>query len=185
MDLESEVRFLMGSEGPVGLMARRGIGVSDGTRSSLGLRLSFGESWERSIAKDLATAKALVCIYSPNYFARSRPNYCAREFFTFIKSRHHQIDVEKGERIIRGVNNVIPVLWCSEQELGALGLPPPALRYINYNLDSFSKKLQDRYFHDGMLRQVRIRGNPYRELVTAIARSIRSCLNSKDESDAT
>jgi hypothetical protein len=169
-DLDRVVAQLLGSNQSLGFFNKRNV-------------LARGD-WERVIAENLTKAKVLICIYSPNYFARLKPNLCAREFFTFVKTHHHQFPVEEGERVVRAMNNVIPILWYGLPDLTALNLPPPALRYISYKLNVVDPKLEDRYMNTGLRRFVRYGRSSYFQLVDAIARPVRDCLLSQDASNA-
>jgi len=91
-----------------------------------------GDDWEREIKDGLVKAKVLICVYPPRYFMRhgKGPNFCAREVLAFVK-RHRQIrfEEEKGERVIRESNVLIPIFWCGKSDLEALDLPPASQIY--------------------------------------------------------
>jgi hypothetical protein len=123
-----------------------------------------GDAWYQEIMDSLAVAGVLVCMYSASYFSKSRSHeFCAKEFAAFLMRRGIRYDwyVDgQGQRHLGVVasQNVLPVLWHSEDELLALNdLPPPFVRSIKYDLQLgvLKRGAAETYRKDGMLGIVR------------------------------
>jgi hypothetical protein len=63
-----------------------------------------GQEWPEQIAEALATAKTMVCLYSPSYF---RSPYCGKEMQVLLERRRNYIRANPGKK----PSNIIPVLW--------------------------------------------------------------------------
>ena len=144
-----------------------------------------GEDWENVVRAGLKRAKVFVCVYSPNYFRiQSRePNYCAKELFAFLRrySRSPFADVD-GIRRLTDPQNLFPILWIGAPDLAKMGMPPPILKAIEYQLSGLdNSKLADKYFKDGLEPLLRSNRPAHRAILTEIARQIRDRIKSGNQ----
>jgi hypothetical protein len=149
------------------------------------LSISTGEDWNERIEAEIYATKVLICLFSPNYFKKGAiaPNYCAKEVFTFInRYPEPRFGESRGKKAIIGINNIIPILWRSEGDLKAIGLPPPLFDYIHYKLKITDQKMADKYLQLGLNWLTRQKGPTYRAIVTYFARTIRDRIISNEGS---
>jgi TIR domain len=66
--------------------------------------LEPGQEWPDEIAEALATAKTMICLYSPSFF---KSGYCGKEMQVFLERRRIYIRTNPGKK----PSNIIPVLW--------------------------------------------------------------------------
>jgi|GEM_PF-2311548 len=72
--------------------------------------MSRGDKWDDVVVDALQTSKVMVCVYSPNYFARE---YCGREWQIFQQRRelYRQTRLASGERGVPVPPLIKPVVW--------------------------------------------------------------------------
>lgn len=136
-----------------------------------------GDDWENVISTGLKRTKVFVCVYSPNYFGiqSPEPNYCAKELFAFLRrySRSPFVDADGARRLI-DPQNLFPILWIGAPDLAKMGMPPPILKALQYQLCGLDNpKLADKYLKDGLEPLLRSNKTAYRTIVTEIGRQIR------------
>jgi hypothetical protein len=150
-----------------------------GFRDEEGIRT--GDDWNSKISAAVQISNVLVCVYSPNFFARDRMHeFCAKEFMAFLKrnpEHRYELVVEQGQHRYqwRGARNILPVLWFSESDLVELNdLPPHAVRSIQYTLNFSGEEsnLNKRYKEKGMSRISTRRGPGYRDIIDHLAKQI-------------
>ena len=88
-EVNKRVRFLTGTK-------------EDGFRDSKKLRA--GDQWSKELAGVLSTTPAMVCLFSPSYFAST---VCAQELQVFMERRRKYMDANPAKT----PSNIIPVLW--------------------------------------------------------------------------
>jgi hypothetical protein len=66
--------------------------------------IEIGKEWRDDIADALATAKTMVCLYSPSYF---KSENCGKEMQVFLERRQSYIRANVGKKPA----NIIPVAW--------------------------------------------------------------------------
>jgi len=141
--------------------------------------IETGEDWNTKIAGAAQTSHVLVCIYSPRFFSKRRTNeFCAKEFSVFLERHKHNNELSYGpykwrnETLVgvRGVRNIVPVLWYSENELQESDdLPPPMVRTVKWDLNKVTSELNKLYRTKGMSRIAIRRAGTYFDVILRLA----------------
>src|SRR5262249_4949239 len=147
--------------------------------------VSTGDDWNSKISAALQISNALVCIYTPSFFAEDRNHeFCAKEVAAFLK-RNAQTrydatpDPEGTPRYqVREARNILPVLWISEKDLLEANsslekkLPPYLLRSIQYAIN-IPDPIASRYKEKGLRRiSIRLPSSTREDIITHFARLI-------------
>jgi hypothetical protein len=139
--------------------------------------VTTGRDWMDKIGEALLNNRVLVCVYSPGFFQRQ---FCGQEFAMFLmrddEVRYVPGTGERGQEFqLRGVRNILPIVWEAERFLKRKDLPPYALRKIKWDLDaSVDDEINNLYLRKGM-RRIVIGGrarSKYDDIVTHFAERI-------------
>ncbi|MCX5211263.1 TIR-like protein FxsC [Kitasatospora sp. NBC_00240] len=120
--------------------------------------LRLGDDWERQLSRMLGASRAMVALYSPEYFASL---YCGKEWTAF-HDRMRRHEDESGE----SVPALIPVLWAPPPE----GLPPE-VKKIQY----VQRDMGETYARAGLRDLLRTdpHGPEYTRVVQVVAERVR------------
>jgi hypothetical protein len=141
--------------------------------------ISTGDDWNEKISRAAQFSKVLVCIYSPLFFSKNKfHEYCAKEFSAFLsRQKHSYAPYQRGNSNVvgvKGVKNIVPILWYSEKELNDSGdLPPAIIGTIQYDLVGVASEIADAYKTKGMRKITIKRTERYHEIKGALAGLIR------------
>jgi hypothetical protein len=113
-----------------------------GFRDQRGVKL--GTDWKTEIGRAVQHCAVLVCLYSPNFFSPPQvKQFCGKEFTAFLLRNDETYYIggtgSPTEQLqLRGVRNIIPVIWEDPRVMSAreVPLPPYVLNAIQYVPDT-------------------------------------------------
>jgi hypothetical protein len=144
-----------------------------GFRDKFGLKT--GHDWRNTIGKAIQSNGVLVCLYSPNFFARSNPSkqFCGKEITAFLL-RHPELKSPFWGKPLLGVTHILPILWHNETALKKENLPPESLSSITWMLGgSMEERLKRMYLEKGVfLLQISTDVAAYQEILNYLAERI-------------
>jgi hypothetical protein len=144
-----------------------------GFRDKFGLKT--GHDWRNTIGKAIQANGVLVCLYSPNFFARNNPNkqFCGKEMTAFLL-RHPELKSPVWGKPLLGVTHILPILWHKETALKKENLPPETLSSITWMLGgNLEERLKRMYLEKGVfLLQLSPDIAAYEEILNYLAERI-------------
>jgi hypothetical protein len=140
--------FFNALQARVAVIAQLGITRDDPERSKKLQRAGFrdergvtlGDDWKTTIGRAVQHGAVLVCLYSPNFFSPlQEKQFCGKEFTAFLLRNkgtfyHPDRGAPAEELHLRGVRNIIPVIWDDPHIMKdrSIPLPPYLLHSIQY-----------------------------------------------------
>ncbi|GHH75806.1 hypothetical protein GCM10018781_45570 [Kitasatospora indigofera] len=120
--------------------------------------LRLGDDWERQLSRMLGASRAMVALYSPEYFASL---YCGKEWTAF-HDRMRRHEDESGESVAA----LIPVLW--EPPPGGLPSEVKKIQYVQQDMG-------EAYARSGLRDLLRTdpHGAEYTRVVRVVAERVR------------